>query len=275
MNDAAVGHQCPECVAEGRRTQRPVRTAFGGSAAGRHGYVTRALIGLNILAALIGVLLFGSAVLFDGGLFTGVTGWQAFGGVSAGPWTVTPAGEVAPGDFAAYGTVYPGVYDGGFFRLLTAMFIHYGVLHLAMNMWVLWVLGRDLERALGPVRFLGLYLLAGFGGNVAALLLAPQGPAAGASTSIFGLFAALFILLRRLGRDTSAVIPVLIINIVITFTVPGISWQGHLGGLVTGAVVALVLAYAPKERRTLLQAAGCGLVLAALVGLTLLGATAG
>jgi membrane associated rhomboid family serine protease len=141
-----------------------------------------------------------------------------------------------------------GVADGEYYRLLTSMFIHYGPLHLLMNMWALWILGRTLEGVLGPVRFIALYMVAGLGGSVAAYLFTPASATAGASGAIFGLFAALFIVMRRLGRDTSSVLPVLVINIAISFA-PGISLAGHLGGLVTGAIVASVLAYAPRRIR--------------------------
>jgi membrane associated rhomboid family serine protease len=269
MRTASVGHQCPECVAEGRRTQRPARTAFGGSAAGREGYVTKALIGLNVLVALIGVALSGATSLFDGGLFSSAADLQGIGGVIADTVTVTSQGVVR-GDFPSIGDVYPGVADGAYYRLVTAMFIHYGLLHLALNMWALWVLGRNLEAVLGPLRFLALYLLAGLGGNVACYLISPHSLAAGASTAVFGLFAAFFIVLRKLGRDTSAVIGILVVNIVLTFTVPGISIAGHLGGLIVGGLVGAVLAYAPRARRSLIQAAGSVAVLVVLVLLTLL-----
>jgi membrane associated rhomboid family serine protease len=268
MRDAAVGHQCPECVAQGRRTQRPVRTAFGGSAAGREGYVTKALIALNVGVALLGVALAGAGALFSGGLFTGATKLQWLGAVLGPTVTVGPA-DVYYGAHPELGAVYTGIDDGAFYRLITAMFIHYGLFHLLLNMWALWVLGRNLEAVLGPVRFLGLYLLAGLGGNVACYLIDPAAPSAGASTAIFGLFAAFFIILRRLGRDTSAIVGLIVVNLVLTFAISSISKAGHLGGLVTGALVAAVLAYAPRANRTLVQTVGCVAVLAVLMALTL------
>ena len=262
MRDASVGHQCPECVAEGRRTQRSARTAFGGSVAGRDGLVTKTLIALNLIAAVIGVALYGLDTLIPrGGFFTGITQWQWAGGV-LGPSVVlqTGHGEV----------IYTGIFDGGYYRLISAMFIHYGIIHLLFNMWALWAVGRPLEAALGRARFAALYLLAGIGGNVLALIVSPFGaPEAGASTAVFGLFAAFFVIARRLGGDTRQILVVLVLNLVITFTLPGISWAGHVGGLVTGALVAAILAYAPRERRTLVQAVGCAIVLVALVGITL------
>jgi membrane associated rhomboid family serine protease len=262
MNEAAVGHQCPECVAQGRRTQRPVRTAFGGGATGRFGYVTFTLIGLNIVMFLLSAVSAGRANAVAGG---------GLGGLLGSTTPLTDWGSVL--GYASYvedGPVH-GIAAGEYYRLITAMFLHYGIVHLLMNMWALWVLGRSLEAALGPLRFLGLYLLAGLGGNVAVYLFsAPNAPTAGASTSIFGLFAALFVLMRRLGRDTSAVVPILVVNLLFTFAVPQISVAGHLGGLVTGGLVGAVLAYAPRQRRVLVQAAGCATVFLVLLALTLI-----
>ena len=261
MREASVGHQCPECVNEGRRSVRPVRTAFGGGAAGRLGYVTKTLIALNVLVMLI------SIASDRGG--DAAAGGSGFGGLLGGSTPLTDWGSVLGQAVFPDGTV-GGIAQGQWYRLVTAMFLQYGLVHLLLNMWALWVLGRTLEAVLGPLRFLALYLIAGLGGNVAVYLFSPPNqPAAGASTAIFGLFAAIFVIMRRLGRDTSAIVPILVINLIFTFTVPGISIAGHLGGLVTGALMALVLAYAPRMRRTVFQAAGGAIVLVALLGLVL------
>jgi membrane associated rhomboid family serine protease len=274
MREAAVGHQCPECVAQGKRTQRATLTAFGGSSVGREGYVTKALIALNVLGMVVGALVAGAGAVVGNGLFTGVTKWQWLGGVITRTVTVGPNGTAYFGSLPDLGTVYTGVADGAYYRLITAMFIHYGLIHLLANMWALWILGRSLEAVLGPLRFLALYLLAGIGGNVACFLIDQTGPAAGASTALFGLFAAFFVVLRRLGRDTSAVIGLLVVNLVLTFAVPGISIAGHLGGLVTGALVGAILAYAPSNRRKLIQWAGSGAVFVLLALLTVAGTAA-
>ncbi|MFI7490747.1 rhomboid family intramembrane serine protease [Micromonospora echinaurantiaca] len=261
MREASVGHQCPECVNEGRRSVRPARTAFGGGAAGRHGYVTRALIALNVLLMLL-------SIASDRGGDAAVGG-SGFGGLLGGSTPLTDWGSVLGGAIFPDGTV-GGIAEGQWYRLLTAMFLHFGVVHLLLNMWALWVLGRSLEANLGPLRFLSLYLVAGFGGNVAAYLFSePNVTTAGASTAIFGLFAALIVIERKMGRDISQVIPILVINLVFTLTVPGISIPGHLGGLVVGAAMALVLAYAPRSRRSLVQFAGGAVLVLALLGLAL------
>jgi len=257
MREASVGHQCPECVAEGRRTQRQARTAFGGShTAGQQGYVTKTLIAINVLVAIIGAAVSGSGALIGSGLFTGTSKIPALGGV------IGPSFQMRPGGATSFdivhlwpdATVYTGIADGGYYRLVTAMFIHYGLIHLLSNMWALWIAGRQLEADLGPARFLALYLICGLGGNVAAYVFQPGSLSAGASTAIFGLFAALVLVFRKLGRSVSAVIPVIVINLILTFSISGISIAGHLGGLVTGAIVGAGLAYAPRANRTIVQA---------------------
>ncbi|MGC4880085.1 rhomboid family intramembrane serine protease [Micromonospora sp. DT43] len=261
MREASVGHQCPECVNEGRRTVRPARTAFGGGTAGRHGYVTKGIIALNVLVMLL-------SIASDRGGDAAVGG-SGFGGLMGGGTPLTNWGSVLGLAVLPDGTL-GGIAEGQWYRLVTAMFLHYGVIHLLLNMWALWVLGRSLEANLGPLRFGALYLVAGLGGNVAAYLFSASNSAtAGASTAVFGLFAALIIIERKLGRDISQVIPILVINLVFTLTVPGISIPGHLGGLVAGAAMSLVLAYAPRGRRTLVQAVGAAIILLILLGLVL------
>ncbi|MGC4865976.1 rhomboid family intramembrane serine protease [Micromonospora sp. DT53] len=260
MREASVGHQCPECVDQGRRSVRPARTAFGGGTAGRHGYVTKALIAVNVLFLLLSI-----ASARSGNAAVGGSG---FGGLMGESTPLTRWGAVY--GLAPPGFLPDGIADGDYYRLVTAMFLHYGVLHLLLNMWALWVLGRSLEANLGRVRFAALYLIAGLGGNVAAYLFSAQNAATvGASTAVFGLFAALIIIERRLGRDISRIIPILVINLVFTLAVPGISIPGHLGGLVVGGLMALVLAYAPRGRRTLVQAAGGAIILLVLLALVL------
>lgn len=252
MNVASVGHQCPECVAEGRKSQRPVRTAFGGSAIGAHGYVTISLIVINCAMLLLSMLstkspghALGGGGL--GGLLGGDTPLMNKLAVYGG-YGDTPT-RFGPNDLEY------GVAHGEYYRLFTAMFMHYGILHLATNMWALYILGRPLEAMFGPVRFLAIYLVCGLGGNVAVYLFAPHAPSAGASTAIFGLFAVFFFVLRKLNRSVAPLIPVLVINLVITFGVPSISIAGHIGGLITGALVGAGMAYAPQARRSQVQTA--------------------
>jgi len=256
MTAASVGHQCPECVAEGRRTQRPVRTAFGGSAAGRAGTVTKTLIGINVAVMIISTALGGLGAVAGGGL----------GGLLGSNTTLTDALSVlGNGAYVVNGPLH-GVAQGEWYRLFTAMFVHYGLLHLLLNMYALWILGRELERALGPLRFAALYLIAGLGGNVAAYLFSPPYvPAAGASTAVFGLMAGMFVILKRLKLSVAPILPVIVINLIFTFTIANISVAGHLGGLVVGAIAATVIAYAPQDRRNLVQAVGLALTVLALI----------
>src|SRR5947209_3708548 len=156
---------------------------------------------------------------------------------------------------------------GEYYRLFTAMFMHYGAIHLLMNMWALWILGRTLETMFGPVRFLAVYLVCGLGGSVSSYIFQPKGLTACASGAIFGLFAVLFVALRRLRLSTSAVLPVIIINLIFTISVPGISIAGHIGGLITGGLVGAGVAYAPRANRNLVQV---GVLVGAVVLLGLL-----
>jgi len=267
MRDAAVGHQCPECVAEGRRTTRPVRTAFGGSAAGVSGYVTITLIAINVMVTLATLISAGGGSALAGGGFGGLLGratplhlWGAL--IPDSLPLVDSSGHVVD--------QVPGVAHGGYYRLFTSMFLHFGVVHLLMNMWAVWVLGRVLEAALGPLRFLALYLVSGLGGSGAVYYFSnPHGLTAGASGAIFGLFGALIVVLRRLRRSVASVLLILLLNLVLTFSIPGISIAGHLGGLITGAVAAAGLAYAPRQVRTLVQVSVIGGLAVLLVALTL------
>jgi membrane associated rhomboid family serine protease len=257
MNPAAVGHQCPECVSEGRRSQRSARTVFGGSVAGRGAPVTRTLIGVNVAVMVLSAVTGGARALGGGG---------GFGNLLGGTTPVLQFGEVlGRAQYVANGPVH-GIAEGEWWRLVTAMFLHYGVLHLLLNMAVLWQLGRYLEEKLGPLRFAALYLLAGLGGNVAAYVFSAQNqPSAGASTAVFGLIIAIIVVNRRLRLDISQLIPLLVVNLIFTFAIPGISVYGHLGGLVVGGLVAVVIAYAPAARRSQFQALGCAIVGALLI----------
>jgi membrane associated rhomboid family serine protease len=166
----------------------------------------------------------------------------------------------------------PAVAHGQLYRLVTSAFLHYGPMHLLLNMWALYIVGPALETVLGRLRFTALYGLSALGGSVAVYLLAPLNTAtAGASGAVFGLFGAAFVVARRLRSDVRAVAAVIIINLIFTFTVPHISWQGHVGGLITGTAVALAYVYAPahapRGRAKLVQTAVTVAVLALFAAL--------
>lgn len=261
---ASVGHQCRDCVAEGRKSQRQARTHFGGTAAGQSGTVTKALMGINAAVFLLTLALYGVGAL--GSLRTPLHTLGAVLGITR---TDGPERSYI-GAFPDLGIVSVGIDDGAFHRLLTSMFLHYGLIHLLLNMYVLWILGRPLEAALGRWRFLALYLIAGLGGSVAVDLFSPLSFTAGASGAIFGLFSAYFLILRKLGRDAAAILPVIVINLVLTFAFADyISVAGHLGGFVIGAVCGAGLAYAPRQNRTLVQALVLGGAFVALMAIVI------
>lgn len=151
-------------------------------------------------------------------------------------------------------------------RLVTSGFLHLSLIHLASNMIALWFLGRDLELLLGRSRFCAVYGLSLLGGSTSVMLFSsPQEQVAGASGAIFGLMGGLAVAAFKLRVSLRPVLMVIALNIVLSVTIPQISLWGHLGGLVTGAVVTAVLIYAPRNRRVLWQYMGCAAVLLVLV----------
>jgi membrane associated rhomboid family serine protease len=165
-----------------------------------------------------------------------------------------------------------GVADGQWYRLLTSAFLHeppgggFGIFHIAFNMWALIVVGPALERLLGRARFLAVYLVSAVGGSVFFYLLArPTAAGLGASGAIFGLFGAWFVLSRRLHLDARMVVGLIAVNLLISFTVSGIAWQAHVGGLIAGSALTAAYAYAPRNNRTLTQIAATVAMLALLV----------
>ena len=230
MRQASVGFQCPECVREGRKSVRPARTMYGGRAGGA-GEITKALVGINVVIYLITAINAGSLINPD----PGASIYSNF--------ALRPA-------FVA---------NGDWWRLASSMFLHYNVIHIAFNMWALYVIGQPLETMLGRLRFLVVYVLAGFGGGVLSFALGPVGESAsGASGAIFGLFGAFFVILRRRNLETGGILGVIVVNLILSFTFANIDWRGHVGGLIVGAAVGAVMSYAPATpTRDRVQAAGC------------------
>jgi membrane associated rhomboid family serine protease len=216
MRAASVGHQCVECVREGSKTIRQAEAPFGGRPVTTP-VVTWTLMAINVLAYL-GEIVNAPLVL---------NRFQM------------SADQVAAGEW---------------WRLFTGAFLHAApptYYHILFNMWALYVIGPQLERMLGSARFAAVYLLAALGGSVAVYLFGSA--SVGASGAIYGLFGAMFVVARRLGYDVRGVLWLIGINVVITFVIPGISWQGHLGGLVTGVLVTGLFAYAPQKNRKAFQ----------------------
>jgi membrane associated rhomboid family serine protease len=215
MTVTPVGMRCPECARE--RT----RVTSGVGAAGRsEAPVTFTLIGICVLAFF--------AVVAGGGNL----------GRGGGP--VTREG----------GLFGPLVADGEVYRIVTSAFLHAGVFHLAVNMFVLFILGRLLEPAIGSLRFAGIYAVAVLAGSFGALLLDPNSLTVGASGGIFGLMAATFLIARDRGLDQLAtqIGLFIVLNLIITFSIPQISIGGHLGGLIGGGAAALVMAGIERRR---------------------------
>lgn len=264
MTEAAVGFQCPECVAEGRRSIAQARTSFGGVIPSRPGVVSLTLIGLNLLVFALVQATGGAASLLVDRLSLHA---ESLCGVSRGFfYGASEAGCVGRG-----GTFVPGVADGAVWQMLTSVFLHVSVLHIAFNMFALYALGPQLEQVLGRWRFLAVYLLSGLAGSV--LVYATAGPSTtlGASGAIFGLMGALLVIAYKVRGDYRSILFWIGLNFVITLVGAGyISWQAHLGGFLGGAALGALLAYAPRERRTLVQVGGFVAVGVVLVAITAL-----
>ncbi len=248
MVNASVGFQCPECVRSGSGTghsptaTRP-RTLVGGTIAADPRLVTKVLIGLNLALFLV--------QLSVGDRFT-----QNF--ELLGRAYVPGLGGVE------------GVAEGQWYRLVTAMFLHGSVIHIAFNMLSLWWIGGPLEAALGRARYIAVYGVSGLAGSALTYLIAaPNQPSLGASGAIFGLFGATAVLIRRLNHDMRPVIALLVINLIFTFGWSNIAWESHIGGLVGGVVIGYAMVHAPRERRALIQYGVSALVLVAVVVMTL------
>lgn len=229
---ASVGFHCPQCRGDDRRTQRTARTTFGGKVVSHGSFVTEALIAINVVMFLL----------------------QQTSSTFGFRFAIIPGFADQPFVYRGYNYAIEGVVNGEYYRLVTGMFLHANIMHILFNMWALWVVGPQLERLLGRVRFLALYLLGGLGGSALVYLTMPgESQTLGASGAIFALFGALFVFARRLHADLRWIGGIIAVNLVITFVIPGISWQGHLGGLVTGAALGAAYAYAPRRMRTPVQ----------------------
>jgi membrane associated rhomboid family serine protease len=155
-------------------------------------------------------------------------------------------------------------------RMITSIFAHASILHVGLNMYSLYVIGPAVEQLLGRVRYIVLFMIAGFAGSVGVLLIAsPDTVVLGASGAIFGLFGAYFIIVRRMGGNSTRMLVLIIINLVAGF-IPGlnIAWQAHLGGLVGGAALAFVFLETRGPRRRWAQIALVIVVAAVFVAAT-------
>jgi membrane associated rhomboid family serine protease len=240
MHPASVGFQCPDDVRAGNAAVRRPSRAAGLRLAGRRwGTVTLALIGLNVAMFLLTA-------------------------VDAAVTGSSPLDDQDSPIFQSLAQVPLFVDIGDWWRPVTAAFLHYGIVHLALNMLSLLLFGAEVERLLGRVRFLAVYA-AGLLGGAAAIQLfgSPLGQVAGASTAIYGLFGAVAVVYVHQRLDLRGMLGLLVVNFVYSFVVPGVSVLGHVGGLIGGAVAAAVLVAA--RRSVPAATAGTAAVVAALL----------
>jgi membrane associated rhomboid family serine protease len=228
QTQAAVGVHCPECVREARQSMPSTRPAVvtairSGVRATDAPVVTYAIIALCVL-------------VFIAEVFTGTSLLGSGGG--------------AVYQNLAYAPVFTVVQP---WRIVTTLFTHASLIHIAFNMFSLFILGRQIEPMIGRARFALLFLLSGIGGSVGVLLFAPEIAVVGASGAIFGMFGAYFVIARHLGANATQLIIVIAINLGIGFIVPGIAWQAHVGGLIIGALVGLVYVRTRSRKRRPIQ----------------------
>jgi membrane associated rhomboid family serine protease len=236
MTTTPVGMRCPECSRQ--KTQvRTVHTPRGGIE------VTRILIGLNVLAFVAQIV---SSSANGGGLFDPTSGTVYVRGVLFGP-AIDLQNE--------------------YWRLITSGFLHANLLHIALNMYLLWILGQMLEPAIGSVRFIAIYFVSLLAGSFGALLVDPRTPTLGASGAVFGLMGAAFIELRHRGVDPmqAGIGGLILFNLVFSFLFPGISYGAHVGGLIGGGLAAMALHAGDRVRSRALGLAGCAVLAAAAV----------
>jgi membrane associated rhomboid family serine protease len=224
MTPAPVGLRCPEHSGKPqgvRRVARPAQRAVTGVGARRMNGATLALVAVNVAVYL--------AELAIGGSVNGQGNW------------IYEHGALVLN--AIYGDGSPaGVAHGEWWRLVSAAFLHYGPFHLLINMYSLYFAGSLLEHVIGRWRFVLLYLASGVAGSAGALWLSPNAITVGASGAIFGILGALFVLERSRHIATGGqVAGLIVINLIFTFAVSGISVGGHLGGLVAGVVLMWAL----------------------------------
>ena len=212
MRSAAVGQQCVDCVHAAAAAAPPIVAAPRRGVATGSGVpvITYVLIAANVAVFLL---------------------------------------QIASAGLRSQLVLVPALvaHNGEYYRLVSSAFVHFGLVHILFNMYALYVLGPPLERSLGRLRFAGLYGLSALGGSVMVYLFSPLvAQTAGASGAIFGLFGATLVAARRLNLDVRWLIGLVVVNLVITFGFPGVSWQGHIGGLIVGTLVAAVYVYAPR-----------------------------
>lgn len=219
MTQGPVGIRCPDHATAGGKTSTPTRAARSASRSlSAYGpYVTFTLIGINVGIFLLGLLL-GSGLRAD-------AGWIFENGA------LFVSNPFFPGQ---------GIAEGEWWRLLTSAFLHASILHLGMNMLVLWIIGPPLEEYFGHSRYALVYLVSALAGAAGALIWSPHAPTVGASGAIWGIMGAALVLeARRIWVFGGQALGLVVFNLAITFLIPGISIGGHIGGLIGGGICAL------------------------------------
>ncbi|MEU4339743.1 rhomboid family intramembrane serine protease [Nocardia sp. NPDC023852] len=253
LRPAAVGQHCVDCLRQDQRSAPPVRTVAGAQTTARASmpYVTYALIAIN-------VVVFAITAAQSESLMDNQRGSSLFL-----DWVL----------FA------PAVADGEWWRVLGSGFLHYGPIHLLLNMFALYVVGRDAELVLGRLRYLSVYLVSLLGGSAAVMALAQNTVTAGASGAVYGLFGAITVILIRLRQNPNQMLIIIGINVFISFSLPGISLWGHLGGLAAGTFATLGILFLPswlraKSQETARIIGWVAVAVVAIVALSVVGATA-
>jgi membrane associated rhomboid family serine protease len=239
MTTTPVGMRCPECARQSTRVMRVRQMASVPQ-------VTYALIAINVLVFLTE----------GSGVFT-------FGG-GGGSSTVFLKGALL-GSSESPLLVGEGVAHGQIWRIVSSGFLHENLLHIGFNMWVLYYLGTILEPALGRVRFAAIYAVSLLCGSLGALLVSPHAITVGASGAVFGVMGATAVEMRarQIPLMQSGVGGLIVINLIISFTLSGISWGGHVGGLIGGALAALALQLGDRRRLPALALGACVVIAAA------------
>lgn len=234
MTTTPVGMRCPECAKQRTKVVRMRELATIPQ-------VTYALIAINVVA------------------FVAEGNFSLSGG---------PTNKVYE-EGALFGSLpgFPrlGVAHGQWWRIVTSGFLHENLIHIGFNMYVLYILGLQLEPVLGRVKFGTIYGVSLLTGSLGALLVSPHDVTVGASGAVFGIMGAFAVELRArqlplMGGRMGGIGGLILINLIISFTLPGISWGGHIGGLIGGAIAALVIRLGDRVRAPALALAGCGAI---------------
>jgi membrane associated rhomboid family serine protease len=256
MIPAPVGHQCPECVNEARREfrQGPGRQIAAANVR-RRASVTTLLLGMIGAMYLVEISAGG-----PGSLMTGPSGEKLINlGASVG------LAQTANGLI--------GIGAGQYWRLVSSMFLHAGLLHIAFNSYALWIFGTVVEQELGRVRFVLIYFATGIVASAASYAFGPNAVGVGASGAIFGIFGA-FVAYNYRRRHMAiaaarlrSAVTLVILNMVLAFSIPGIDWRAHVGGFIAGLFAGFAAegVGTPSARRSILVVGFAGLIVVAVV----------